>query len=147
MIDWLVDWWMFKSKSCRKNGLISLSIYWIHTKKFLLCFNFITKIDISKYLFKLFLIIFISYNHFECTQWPLLWRQVVVSYFEISSGSLFRIKLYLESTLLQRAGDDLLLGVLLQGKGVAAQLVRTPTVVHLFNLQLRIYLISSCAFI
>ena len=41
--------------------------------------------------------------------------------------------MYLESTLLQRAGDDLLLGVFLQGEGVAAQLVRAPTVVHLFN--------------
>ena len=35
--------------------------------------------------------------HFEC--WPLFWRQVVVSYFEISSGTLFRIKLYLRDML------------------------------------------------
>ena len=53
---------IYLSKSCRKSGLISLSIYRIHNQKiFILCFNFIKDINICKYiLIKYLWIIFIS---------------------------------------------------------------------------------------
>ena len=39
------------SKSCHKSGFISLSIYRIHKKIFILCFNCITKLNIYKYIY------------------------------------------------------------------------------------------------
>ena len=70
-------WSIYLSKSCRKSGVISLSIYLsdnflfffyekllviyrIHTKIFILCLNFITNINICKYILKIFQVNFIS---------------------------------------------------------------------------------------
>ena len=67
----VIFWSIYLSKSCRKIGLISLSIYRIRKKK-------------SYYVC---IILNVPLYNDPC------WRQVVVSYFEISSGTLFRIKL------------------------------------------------------
>ena len=55
-----------------------------HKKIFILCLDFITNIKICKYIYtlKYFCVTFFKYN-FECTEWPLFWRHIVVSYFEI----------------------------------------------------------------
>ena len=61
----VIFWSIYSSKSCRKSGLISLSIYRIHIKRIFIFFNFITNIDICKYkLNNIFE--FYKYN-FECT--------------------------------------------------------------------------------
>ena len=49
----IIFWSIYLSKSCRKSGLISLSIYRIHNKKiFILCFNLINELKICKYILK-----------------------------------------------------------------------------------------------
>ena len=80
----VIFWIIYLSKSSRKSGLISLSMYWIHKKKYSYCFfYFITNINKCK---------FILINTFE---WLLyvsfrmyIMTPVFVSYFKISSSTL-----------------------------------------------------------
>ena len=59
-----------------------LSIYLSNSKKkFILCFNSLTNIYICKYIIYIFTSNFYE-HYFECTQWPLFWRQVIVSFFK-----------------------------------------------------------------
>ena len=62
----IIFWSIYLSKVCCKSGLISIAIYRIHKKIFILCFNFITNIEYVNIYFKIFLSNLYKY-HFECT--------------------------------------------------------------------------------
>ena len=58
----VIFWSIYLSKSCRKSGFISLFIYRIQNKIFILCFNFITNV----YFRVIFVSIILNAHNYPC---------------------------------------------------------------------------------